>query len=301
MRSTFKLLFYINRQKIKKNGKCPVMGRITLDGKVSQYSTGEDVQPKFWDANKGRAVIHGQNPETSIELRELNRKLEELEEKARTAYKKSVDSAGYVSAEIIKNAVTGKAQPKEHLLALFDEHNEEYAKRVGIDRTHHTYIRYLTTRKHQYNFLQYKYGVEDVTLRSIDMQFIENFHFYLSTILKLKTISLNDYLILLCKIVRLAVKRRILSRYPFTGYKLEIPPTLHRHLTGEQLAKDGNRSSHLPAVPHQGSLCLLDLHRTGKGRNGRIVRKTYRHGSRRLQMDTHQPSEDKGGMPYQTA
>ena len=115
------------------------MGRITLDGKVSQYSTGEDVQPKFWDANKGRAVIHGQNPETSIELRGLNRKLEELEEKARTAYKKSVDSAGYVSAEIIKNAVTGKAQPKEHLLALFDEHNEEYAKRVGIDRTHHTY------------------------------------------------------------------------------------------------------------------------------------------------------------------
>ena len=237
MRSTFKLLFYINRQKIKKNGKCPVMGRITLDGKVSQYSTGEDVQPKFWDANKGRAVIHGQNPESSIELRGLNRKLEELEEKARTAYKKSVDSAGYVSAEIIKNAVTGKAQPKEHLLALFDEHNEEYAKRVGIDRTHHTYIRYLTTRKHLYNFLQYKYGVEDVTLRSIDMQFIENFHFYLSTILKLKTISLNDYLILLCKIVRLAVKRRILSRYPFTGYKLEIPPTLHRHLTGEQLAK----------------------------------------------------------------
>ena len=39
MRSTFRLLFYINRQKIKKTGKCPVMGRITLDGKVSQYST----------------------------------------------------------------------------------------------------------------------------------------------------------------------------------------------------------------------------------------------------------------------
>ena len=44
MRSTFKLLFYINRQKVKKNGKCPVMGRITLDGKVSQYSTGLEVE-----------------------------------------------------------------------------------------------------------------------------------------------------------------------------------------------------------------------------------------------------------------
>ena len=45
MRSTFRLLFYINRQKIKKTGKCPVMGRITLDGKVGQYSTGEEVSP----------------------------------------------------------------------------------------------------------------------------------------------------------------------------------------------------------------------------------------------------------------
>lgn len=237
MRSTFKLLFYINRRKIKKNGRCPVMGRITLDGKVSQYSTGEEVAPECWDAEKGRAVIPGQDAETSAELRGLNRKLEELEEKARTAYKKNVDSVGYVSAEVIKNAVTGQAQPKEHLLALFDEHNEEYARRVGIDRTRHTYIRYLTARKHLHNFLQYKYGVEDMALRSMDMQFIENFHFYLSTILRLKTVSLNDYLILLCKIVRLAVKRRILGRYPFAGYRLEIPPKLHRHLTGEQLAK----------------------------------------------------------------
>lgn len=236
MRSTFRLLFYINRQKVRKNGRCPVMGRITLDGKVRQYSTGEDVPPECWDAGKGRATVHGQNPDISAELRGLNRKLEELEEKARFAYKKSVDSVGYVSAEIIKNAVTGKAQPKETLLALFDEHNGEYAKRVGVDRTRHTYIRYLTARKHLYNFLQYKYGVEDIALRSIDLQFIDSFHFYLSTILGLKTISLNDYLILLCRIVRIAVKRRILSRYPFAGYKLEIPPILHRHLTGEQLA-----------------------------------------------------------------
>lgn len=27
-RSTFKTLFYINRSKEKKNGKCPIMGRI---------------------------------------------------------------------------------------------------------------------------------------------------------------------------------------------------------------------------------------------------------------------------------
>ena len=139
MRSTFKLLFYINRQKLKKNGKCPIMGRITLDGKVSQYSTGLEIEPEFWDAEMGRASTDGRkesfDSEKKKELVRLNKVLSALETKARAAYKENVDSYGFVSAEIIKNAVTGKSQVKETLLALMDEHNEEYAKRVGIDRT----------------------------------------------------------------------------------------------------------------------------------------------------------------------
>ncbi|SUB84329.1 Uncharacterised protein [Prevotella disiens] len=39
-RSTFKTLFYINRSKLKKNGKCPIMGRITINGQQVQYSMG---------------------------------------------------------------------------------------------------------------------------------------------------------------------------------------------------------------------------------------------------------------------
>ena len=40
-RSTFKTLFYINRPKEKKNGKCPIMGRITIDGEQVQCSTAQ--------------------------------------------------------------------------------------------------------------------------------------------------------------------------------------------------------------------------------------------------------------------
>jgi integrase len=237
MRSTFRILFYVNRQKTKKNGKCPVMGRITLDGKVSQYSTGEEIIPGLWNANKGRAVVRGKNSEEDKHLKSINRQLDELEEKAKLAYKKSIDTAGYVSSEVIKNAVTGRTQAKETLLTLFDEHNEAYAKRVGIDRVHHSYMRYLTSRKHLYNFLQYKHELEDIPLRSLDMQFINDFQFYLSTVLRQKTVTLNDYLIGLRKIVRLGLKQKTLKRDPFSGYKLEIPLVQHRYLTGEQLSK----------------------------------------------------------------
>ena len=46
-RSTFKTLFYINRSKEKKNGSCPIMGRITIDGEQVQYSTGKEIAPEL--------------------------------------------------------------------------------------------------------------------------------------------------------------------------------------------------------------------------------------------------------------
>ncbi len=37
MRSTFNILFYVNKSK-EKNGKVPVMGRVTINGTQSQFS-----------------------------------------------------------------------------------------------------------------------------------------------------------------------------------------------------------------------------------------------------------------------
>lgn len=151
------------------------------------------------------------------------------------------------------------------MITLLDEHNEEYAKRVGIDRVRHTYLRYITTRKHIYNFLQYKYGIEDITLRSLDMQFINDFNFYLSTVLRLKLVSLNDYLIVLRKMTRLAIKQRTLKRDPFAGHKLDKAPKLHRHLTSEQLAKIMNVELHTYRLCHTRDLFVFSVF-TGLGR-----------------------------------
>ena len=227
MRSTFKLLFYINKQKIKANGETAIMGRITIDGKIAQYSTGITILPNDWNAIKGKSKSN----------KDINRSLEELEINAKTTYKRCVDRDGFVSAEIIKNAVTGRAQVKETLLTLFDEHIEEYAKRVGVDRVRKSYTRRLTVRKHLCNFMAYKYDIKDIPLRSLDMQFINDFQFYLSVVLQLKTVSLNDYLIKLRMIAKIAISKKVIKRDPFAGYRMEKVPIQHRHLSMEQIMK----------------------------------------------------------------
>ena len=139
MRSTFKQLFYINRQKMKKNGKCPIMGRITIDGKACQYSTGYEIDPCLWNPSTGRAFASGKilevlTPEEKTDIKRLNMQLDDLMAKGEEAYKRNLAGIGYVSAEVIKNAILDTDSQKEGLLELLADYNDEYKKRIGIDR-----------------------------------------------------------------------------------------------------------------------------------------------------------------------
>ena len=56
-RSTFSILFYINRGKAKKSGKCPIVGRISIDGENTAFSTGIDILPSDCILNQPLKVV----------------------------------------------------------------------------------------------------------------------------------------------------------------------------------------------------------------------------------------------------
>ena len=53
MRSTFKILFYINRQKVKADGNIAILCRITIDGKSATITTDEQYNPSKWNVKQG--------------------------------------------------------------------------------------------------------------------------------------------------------------------------------------------------------------------------------------------------------
>ena len=53
-RSTFRLLFYVNGSK-EKNGIVPIMGRVTINGTVAQFSCKRSIAKELWDAKGNRA------------------------------------------------------------------------------------------------------------------------------------------------------------------------------------------------------------------------------------------------------
>jgi hypothetical protein len=113
MKSTFNILFYINRQKIKKNGKCPIMGRITIDGKIVQYSAKEEIEPKFWNSKEDCCI--GRNNDS----KRINLRLEELKIEIEHLYQKDMERHGYVTADGVKNAIQGVGTEEATLLKEF--------------------------------------------------------------------------------------------------------------------------------------------------------------------------------------
>ena len=53
MRSTFKILPYINKKRIKPDGTCAVLCRVSIDGKNILITTGITCRPEDWDSKKG--------------------------------------------------------------------------------------------------------------------------------------------------------------------------------------------------------------------------------------------------------
>ena len=107
MRSTFKILFYINKQKTKADGNTTIFCRITIDGKSTAITTGEECNPSEWNTKQGLTTN-----------RQTNQRINEFWELIEKTYRAILVKEGVVSVELIKNSLQGIATNPTTLLAM---------------------------------------------------------------------------------------------------------------------------------------------------------------------------------------
>lgn len=228
-RSTFAILFYINRTKIRKDGTCQLLCKVSIDAEWEQIGTKVSVNPSIWNPDKGRADGRSENAVM------VNLAIDELTREITNHYNHIKKSLGFVTAELVKNAVKGIGQKPVTLLALFREHNEEFKKRIGVDRIKETYDSYQRSYKHLAAFVQEKKGVEDITLRSLDKVFYDDFEIFLQTDCKMKPKTVHEHMYRLKKMTMRAVSQGTLRRDPYCRLHPELPKRKSRHLKLEDL------------------------------------------------------------------
>lgn len=230
-RSTFAVLFYINRTKVRKDGMCQLLCKVSIDGEWEQIGTKVSVNPAIWNPERGRADGRSANAVT------VNRAIDDLTAEIEGHYRRIKDSLGFITAELIKNAVKGVGQKPLTLLALFREHNEEYRKRIGVDRIKETYDSYMRSYRHLSAFIHEKKGVEDVTLRSLDRVFYDDFEVFLRTDCNMSPKTVHEHLYRLKKMTMRAVSQGTLRRDPYCRLHPELPRRKSRHMELENLKR----------------------------------------------------------------
>lgn len=228
-RSTFRVLFYLKRNAPKKNGLVPVMCRITVNGKISQFSCKLDVEEKLWSVSLGR--MSGR----SIVAQEANRMLDKIRVGINKAYQEIMDRDGYVSAEKVRNAFLGMGQNHKTLLAVFRQHNEDYAKQVGKMKSQRSYWKYCTVYKHLEEFIKHRYKVSDIALRELSPAFITDFELFLRTEKNHCTNTVWSYMMPFRSIIYTAINNGWLQRDPFYTYRITKEETKRRFLTKEEI------------------------------------------------------------------
>ena len=175
MTSSFKVLFYLKRNAPKKNGLIPVMCRITVNGKMCQFSCKLDVEEKMWSVELGRLAGRSQ---AAVEG---NRALDKIRVGINKAYQEVVDNDSYVTAEKVRNAYLGMGMNHKTLLAVFRQHNEDYLKQVGKMKSERSYLKYGIVYKHLEEFIRQRYKVSDIALKELAPAFITDFEIFLRT------------------------------------------------------------------------------------------------------------------------
>jgi site-specific recombinase XerD len=230
-RSTFSILFYINTSKTKKSGKCPILGRISIDGENTAFSTGLDIIPSDWDAGSGKVI--SKSNESLI----VNRQIENYKMEVEKHYRNMLENKGYVTAEMLKNALRGIGTYQNTVMQEFSNFLEEKKKGIGIKNAENTYIQYCKGYQHFKNFLKEKLGVDDIPFGKVNIALIEDYAYYLKVDLQLSAWSVHSFIAPLRTTVKRGFNRGLLRQDPFFDFTQEKIIHRRRYLLGEELER----------------------------------------------------------------
>ena len=208
MRSTFKTLFYINRQKTKADGNTAILCRITIDGKNTTIRTGEECNPSEWSTKQGLTT----NKKT-------NQRINEFRELVENTYRDILVKERVVSVELIKNRLQGIATNPTTLLAMSKAELQAVKESVGKSRAEGTYLNLYYYDRNLREFIENK-GVQDISIDTITESLFEEYRFFLKK-QGFAAATINRYLCWLSRLMFRAVSQRIIRCNPFENAKYE--------------------------------------------------------------------------------
>lgn len=224
-----KVAFYLKKNETNTEGRCPVMGRLTIGRSESVFSAKMLAPLSLWMSGRAKGK--------STEAVEINRRLDELRASAISIYREQSAVRERVTAEEVKCLLLGMAFGQETLLSYFRSHIEYFEKRVGVNRVAKSVHTYRCAYEHVERFLLKRFRLSDIPFSALDRSFIDKFDLYLRTERQLAPNTIVLYMSRLHTVINKAIAAGIITADPFAGYEPSRPERKRRYLTREELRR----------------------------------------------------------------
>ncbi len=231
-KSTFKLLFYLKKNELKKNGNAPIMARITIDGIAKTLGTKLEINPNNWDLKHGR--VQGKS---AIALN-INQKLDNIRGRIDKIYEDMQKREGFATAQKVKLSFLGVGVMDDAILKVFNDQNIEFKKLVDKgERSQSTYNKYITVYNHLSTFIKERYNRDDMAFRELTCDFIRELDFYLRYDLQSSHNTIWVYTMPVLSLVELAIKKGLIRDNPFEDYEISMEETDRGYILKEDVEK----------------------------------------------------------------
>lgn len=235
MKSNVKVTFWLSKTKKNSKNLVPVYLRVWYDYDHFTKSTGIWVRLQDWDKQLMR--VRGNN----LEVDSINTQLESLKiQVLQTTNQLSLLGKPF-NVHTIRKRMEGTEASQITLMRVCGEQIKEMEKLRGKSYAPPTIIKYKNTVLRLKQFLKYKYKRNDIYLYELNYYFITEFEAYLRHKFDNSTTTCYKHYQRFSRMIRNAMHKGYLEKYPFEHYKIRMPKKKIEYLTQEEIERIENK------------------------------------------------------------
>ena len=230
-RDSFRVLFFLKKTRLLKNGEASVCMRITVNGTRVENNIRKSIDPALW--SQAKETARGKSRRAC----DLNTYIEEARIKLYQIFCELEQQNRPVTAHLLQELFFGQEKPKEvrTLLGTMQEHNDQCRALVGTDYALITVRRYESCRRYLAELIRQRYGKEDLPLTEVNGELVRAFAFYLKTEKGCQQNTVVRYMKCLKKITNLARANDWMAKNPFLGIRFHEKEVVREFLTMDEL------------------------------------------------------------------
>lgn len=230
-RDSFRVLFFLKKTRLLKNGEASVCMRITVNGTRVENNIRKSIDPALW--SQAKETARGKSRRAC----DLNTYIEEARIKLYQIFCELEQQNRPVTAHLLQKLFFGQEQPEEvrTLLGTMQEHNDQCRALIGTDYALITVRRYESCRRYLAELIRQRYGKEDLPLTEVNGELVRAFAFYLKTEKGCQQNTVIRYMKCLKKITNLARANDWMAKDPFLGIRFHEKEVVREFLTMDEL------------------------------------------------------------------